>query len=86
MSKRNYYLRSDPVMVRKCFWIRWKTPTGRLNALRRLGIKGRALGVAYTGIGAWAMARHPVLQQAMKSSALNKYGFIVPWELTGAST
>jgi RNA-directed DNA polymerase len=70
--------------IRKCFWIRWKTPKGRLNALRRLGVKGRSLGLAYTGIGAWAMAKHPVLQQAMKNNTLNKYGFIVPWELMGA--
>ena len=70
--------------IRKCFWIRWKTPKGRLNALRRLGVKGRPLGLAYTGFGAWAMAKHPVLQQAMKNNTLNKYGFIVPWELMGA--
>jgi hypothetical protein len=23
--------------MRKCFWLRWSTPKGRLNALRRLG-------------------------------------------------
>jgi RNA-directed DNA polymerase len=29
--------------MRKCFWLRWKTPRGRLNALKRLGVRGRAL-------------------------------------------
>jgi hypothetical protein len=24
--------------MRKCFWLRWSTPKGRLNALRRLGV------------------------------------------------
>lgn len=32
--------------IRKCFWLRWKTPRGRINALKRLGVKGRALGLA----------------------------------------
>ena len=45
--------------MRKCFWLRWKTPRGRLNALKRLGVRGRALGNAYCAKGAWAMARHP---------------------------
>ena len=43
--------------MRKCFWLRWKTPRGRINALKRLGVKGRALGIGYTGQGAWAVAR-----------------------------
>ena len=34
--------------MRKCFWQRWKTPRGRLKALRRLGVKGRALAVCRT--------------------------------------
>jgi RNA-directed DNA polymerase len=67
--------------MRKCFWQRWHHPRGRLNALKRLGVKGRVLGMAYSGLGAWAIARHWVMQQALKTNTLNQYGFILPWEL-----
>ena len=70
--------------IRKCFWIRWKTPHGRINALRRLGVKGRALGIGYTGLGAWAVARQWAMHQALKTSTLNRYGFIVPWDFAMA--
>lgn len=72
--------------MRKCFWLRWKTPKGRINALRRLGVKGRALGIAYTGLGAWAVARSPALQQALNNSTLKRYGFVIPWDFAGART
>ncbi len=65
--------------MRKCFWLRWEKPRGRLNALHRLGVRGRALGNAYCGKGAWAMARHPSLQQALKNATLQRYGFDIPW-------
>jgi retron-type reverse transcriptase len=67
--------------MRKCFWQRWHHPRGRINALKRLGVKGRVLGMAYSGLGAWAIARHWVMQQALKTKTLNQYGFIIPWEL-----
>ncbi len=67
--------------MRKCFWLRWHHPRGRRNALRRLGVKGRALGMASCGLGAWAIARHTVLQQALKKRTLHRHGFIIPWEL-----
>ena len=70
--------------MRKCFWLRWKTPRGRLKALKRLGVRGRALGNAYCGRGAWAMARHPSLQHALKNATLQRYGFILPWLPTAA--
>lgn len=71
--------------MRKCFWIRWKTPRGRINALRRLGIRGRQLGMGYCGLGAWAIARHWVMHQSLKTATLNRYGFIVPWEFAEAA-
>ena len=70
--------------IRKCFWLRWRTPRGRLNALKRLGIKGRALGQCYSGKGAWPMARHPTVQQALNNRRLVQYGFILPWQLASA--
>lgn len=70
--------------MRKCFWLRWHHPRGRLNALKRLGIKGRALGMAYCGRGAWAIAAHVTLQQALKNRTLHRHGFIVPWDFAAA--
>ncbi len=71
--------------MRKCFWLRWHHPRGRLNALKRLGVRGRALGNAYCAKGAWAMARRPSLQQALKNATLHRYGFIHSVD-TGAGT
>jgi group II intron reverse transcriptase/maturase len=71
--------------MRKCFWLRWHHPRGRLNALKKLGVKGRALGNAYSARGAWAMARHPSLQQALNNAKLHQHGFIIPWLVTTAA-
>jgi RNA-directed DNA polymerase len=70
--------------MRKCFWLRWHHPRGRLNALKRLGVRGRALGNAYSAKGAWAMALHWTLQQALKNATLERHGFILPWTPTTA--
>lgn len=69
--------------MRKCFWQRWHNRAGRRAALKRLGVKGRALDVAGCRRGAWPMARHVVVNQALKTSTLNRYGFALPWELAG---
>lgn len=66
--------------MRKCFWQRWHNRKGRRNALQRLGIRGRGLGNASNRLGAWPMAKHVVVQQALKVAVLNRYGFIVPWD------
>jgi len=70
--------------MRKCFWLRWRTPRGRRNALKRLGVRGRALGNCYSRRGAWPMARHVVLNQALKVRTLNQHGFGLPWEFATA--
>lgn len=67
--------------VRKYLWLRWHNRQGRRNALERLGVTGRGLGVAGCRRGAWAMARNVVVQQALKTKTLNRYGFTLPWEL-----
>ena len=64
---------------RKYFWLRWHHPRGRLRALRRLGIQGRALGQAWSRRGAWRMARHPVLHTALPNIRLHRWGFGLPW-------
>lgn len=66
--------------MRKCFWLRWKTPRGRINALKRLGVKGRGLGIGYTGLGAWRVARLWAMNQALSNKTLNRYGLIIPWD------
>ena len=65
--------------MRKCFWLRWKTPRGRINALRKLGVNKRACGLGYTGLGAWLVARHIALNQALSNKTLAHYGFSIPW-------
>jgi RNA-directed DNA polymerase len=69
--------------MRKCFWLRWHDHHGRRNALKRLGVRGRALGVAGCRRGAWPMARHVVVNQALKTATLNRHGFTLPWALAG---
>jgi hypothetical protein len=70
--------------MRKCFWLRWKTPRGRINALQRLGVKGQALGIGYTGLGAWRVARLWAMNQALSNATLKRYGFIIPWDFAEA--
>lgn len=65
--------------MRKCFWLRWKTPRGRLNALRRLGVPEANLGVAYSSYGAWSLSRHVALQQGLSNATLARYGLEIPW-------
>jgi len=72
--------------MRKSFWIRWKRPRGRINALKRLGIRGRSLGMGHSGKGAWALARHWVMHQSLSTATLSRYGFIVPWDFAEAPT
>lgn len=65
--------------MRKCFWLRWHNRQGRMNALSRLGIKGRTLRVAGCRLGAWPMAIHVVINQALSNQTLNRYGLALPW-------
>lgn len=67
--------------MRKCFWQRWHNRAGRRNALERLGVSGRALGVAGCRRGAWPMSRHVVVNQALSTARLNRHGFGLPWAL-----
>ncbi len=70
--------------MRKYFWQRWHHPKGRAKALRRLGVRGRGVGVAWSRRGAWPMARHVVVQQALKTLRLQRAGFGLPWELASS--
>jgi hypothetical protein len=69
---------------RKCFWLRWHNRHGRHNALKRLGIRGRALRTASSRKGAWRIARAPTLQQALCNRILRRYGLWLPSDLAAA--
>jgi RNA-directed DNA polymerase len=70
--------------MRKCFWLRWHNRKGRLNALRRLGLRGCLLKVASSSRGAWRIARSPSLQTALRNATLRRYGFLVLSDLAAA--
>jgi hypothetical protein len=70
--------------IRKCFWLRWHDRRGRLRRLRFLGIKGRALGVAGTRRGAWAVSNDPVMKNALRNAVLRVFGFLFPSDLAAA--
>jgi RNA-directed DNA polymerase len=67
--------------IRKCFWLRWHNAKGRLKALRRLGLKGRLLKVAYSSRGAWPLAATGSLHKALNNTLLRRYGFLMPSDL-----
>lgn len=62
--------------VRKCFWQRWHSSTGRVKALRKLGVTYPLLRSAKSGRGAWRMARHPVMHKGLKNATLRRCGIL----------
>jgi group II intron reverse transcriptase/maturase len=67
--------------IRKCFWQRWHSSKGREAALRRLGVPARRAEVGRSSRGAWRMARHPVVQEALNNKRLRRYEFVMPSDL-----
>jgi group II intron reverse transcriptase/maturase len=67
--------------IRKCFWLRWHNWRGRKAAMKRLGVRGRALKVAYSSYGAWRIARTPSMHKALPNARLRQYGFFMPSDL-----
>ncbi len=67
--------------IRKCFWLRWHDRRGRWRALRRLGLQGRLLKVAYSSRGAWCIAASPSLHTALSKAVLRRYSLWVPSDL-----
>ena len=67
--------------MRKYMWLRWHNHQGRRNALYRCGIRGRGLRIASCSRGAWVMACHPKLNQALPNTALAARGYVIPWTL-----
>jgi group II intron reverse transcriptase/maturase len=68
--------------IRKCFWIRWHKADGRYAALQRLGVPPyRARQAASSSGGAWSMARHPVMHEALSKERLRRHQLLMPSDL-----
>src|SRR5260370_24726941 len=52
---------------------------------RKLGVRERALGLGGSSHGAWAMAGHVTVQQALKNATLRRMGLGLPWEDAAAA-
>jgi RNA-directed DNA polymerase len=70
--------------MRKMFWLRWHDRHGRRNALRRLGVQPRGLGISSSRAGAWRIAGCPILQEALSNARLASFGLYIPWTSAGA--
>jgi RNA-directed DNA polymerase len=64
--------------IRKCFWLRWHSATGRERMLRKLGVRGKGLKVAYSSKGAWRIAGNGSVQRALNNHVLRRHGFLMP--------
>lgn len=67
--------------MRKFMWQRWHDRDGRRNALQRLGLVGRILGMASSRLGAWAIAAQAVLHRSLTNARLLTWGFSTPSDL-----
>lgn len=70
--------------MRKFFWQRWHNRRGRTNALRRLRAKGWQQRLASSTVGAWRLARSPILQTVLNNARLQRWGLYVPSNLAAA--
>lgn len=69
--------------MRKFMWQRWHNRAGRRNALQRLGLSGRILGMASSRLGAWPLSANAVLQRSLPNARLTEWGFLTPSDLVG---
>ena len=72
--------RADSASLR--LWQRWHSSAGREAALQRLGVPSRRAEVGRSSRGAWRMARHAVMQEALNNKKLRNCGFLMPSDLT----
>lgn len=64
--------------MRKYFWQRWHNKRGRTNALKRLKAKPYHLRQTSVSVGAWRMARCPMLQTVLNNARLKRWKLWVP--------
>lgn len=63
---------------RKYFWQRWHNKRGRMNALKRLKAKPYHLRQTSVSVGAWRMARSPMLHTVLNNARLKRWKLWVP--------
>ncbi len=64
--------------MRKYFWQRWHNKRGRMNALKRLNAKPYHLRQTSVSVGAWRMARSPMLHTVLNNARLKRWKLWVP--------
>lgn len=64
--------------MRKYFWQRWHNKRGRKKALKRLKAKPYHLRQTSVSVGAWRMARSPMLNTVLNNARLKRWGLWVP--------
>ncbi len=64
--------------MRKYFWQRWHNKRGRINALKRLKAKPYHLRQTTVSVGAWRMARSPMLSTVLNNARLKRWGLWLP--------
>lgn len=70
--------------MRKYFWQRWHNHRGRRNALRRLKANPSHQRQASSSVGAWRLARGPMLQTVLNNARLRRWGLWVPSDFATA--
>jgi group II intron reverse transcriptase/maturase len=70
--------------MRKYFWQRWHNKRGRANALKRLKAKPYHRRQTSVSVGAWRMARCPMLQTVLNNARLKRWGLWVPSDFVTA--
>ncbi len=69
--------------IRKFFWQRWHSPSGRRNALRKLGVSPKMLAAVGGHTSPWRVARGRAMQTALSNSWLSNHGFLTFQALAG---
>ena len=69
--------------IRKCYWQRWHSSIGRVNALNKLDVSKRLLKTARSSRGAWRMAASPVMHRGLNNQRLKRHGFLCFADLIG---
>ncbi len=68
--------------MRKFTWQRWHHWKGRLNALKKLGVRGKKLALARSTRGAWRIAL--ALNAILTNARLRSWGMLTPSDLATA--
>lgn len=67
--------------IRKCAWQRWHKSVGRVAALKRLGLPPQRAQLGRCSRGAWSMAAHVAMQEALSNKTIRGCGLVMPSEL-----